>query len=56
MTITSEGGLFSLDLAPGIYEVVAEPVPGLLGLPAPLTIEIGDTFISIDLEYDTGIR
>lgn len=55
-TITSEGGMFTLHLAPGIYEVVAEPVPGLMGLPAPLTIEVGDRIIDIELEYDTGIR
>ena len=55
-TITSEGGMFSLQLAPGTYEIVAEPVPGLMGLPAPLTLDIGDDVISIELEYDTGIR
>lgn len=55
-TTTSEGGMFSLSLAPGSYEVVAEPVPGLMGLPAPVSIDVFDEFLTIDLEYDTGIR
>ena len=55
-TITSESGMFSLDLAPGMYEVVAEPVPGLLGTPEPVPIEITDGFVMIELSYDTGIR
>lgn len=55
-TVTSEGGMFSIGLAPGAYEVVAEPVPGLLGLPAPVPIEIIDAFVTVDLVYDTGIR
>lgn len=55
-TTTSEGGMFSLALPPGVYEIVAEPVPGLMGLPAPVPVEILDAFLTIDLEYDTGIR
>lgn len=55
-TITSEGGMFQIGLAPGVYEVVAEPVPGLMGLPAPVQLEVADQFISIALVYDTGIR
>lgn len=55
-TTTSEGGMFSLGLAPGSYEIVAEPVVGLMGTPAPVPVEIFDDFLTIDLEYDTGIR
>jgi hypothetical protein len=55
-TSTSEGGMFSLTLAPGSYEVVAEPVPGLMGLPSPVAIDVFDEFLTIELEYDTGIR
>ncbi len=48
--------MFSLGLAPGSYEIVAEPVVGLMGTPAPVPVEIFDDFLTIDLEYDTGIR
>ena len=55
-TITSEGGMFTLTLPPGSYEIVAEPVVGLMGTPAPVSVEIFDEFVTLDLEYDTGIR
>lgn len=53
---TDDTGAFSMELPPGRYTVEAEPVDGLMGRPAPQTIEVTDGPTTIDLEYDTGIR
>lgn len=54
--ITGASGEFTFDLRPGAYEVVAEPVQGFLGFPDPVDIVVDDGFVTISLEYDTGIR
>jgi hypothetical protein len=50
-------GSFSFVLTPGHYEVVAQPVEGLMGSPTPIEIEVGSNDIDLGvLLYDTGIR
>lgn len=50
-------GTFVLDVVPGEYVVVADPVEGLLGTPAPLELTIGAGEVRlIELVYDTGMR
>jgi len=54
---TDKGGLFRLDLAPGDYTLVPQPVQGLMGTaqPVPFSVRSGaETFLEI--AYDTGIR
>lgn len=54
---TAVDGTFSILLAPGDYTLVPQPVEGLLGIPAPLALVVGDTPVDgVDLSYDTGIR
>lgn len=55
-TLTDVSGRFSFSLPPGSYEIVAEPVDGYMGTPAPVVVLVDDGFTTIDLEYDTGIR
>ncbi|MEX0710478.1 MAG: carboxypeptidase-like regulatory domain-containing protein [Chloroflexota bacterium] len=51
-------GTFSIELAPGAYRVVAQPVEGLMGTPAPidLQVEAGQPMTELQVVYDTGIR
>ena len=55
---TTDGeGRFSLVLPPGRYEIIAQPVEGLMGSPTPIEIEVRTEAIDLGvLEYDTGIR
>ena len=55
---TTDGdGRFSLALPPGHYEIIAQPVEGLMGSPTPIEIEVRSEGIDLGvLEYDTGIR
>jgi hypothetical protein len=51
-------GSFMLELAPGAYHLVAEPVEGLMGTPEPMDLEVvaGAPLTELQLSYDTGIR
>ncbi len=51
-------GSFSLDLEPGSYRLLPQPVDGLLGTPSAidLLVSAGDRTASVAVEYDTGIR
>jgi hypothetical protein len=54
---TDENGGFSFVLAPGLYEIIAQPVEGLMGNPTPIEIEVLSEAIDLGvLLYDTGIR
>ena len=54
---TDGGGRFSLLLPPDRYEIIAQPFEGLMGIPAPVEIEVRTEPIDVGvLEYDTGIR
>jgi hypothetical protein len=53
---TSDDGTYEVAVPPGRYTVEGAPVEGLMGNPAPVDVEVGDGVITIDLEYDTGIR
>ncbi|MGZ8476272.1 MAG: MSCRAMM family protein [Candidatus Limnocylindria bacterium] len=55
---TGEDGSFSVDLAPGSYVLVPQPVAGLMGTAAPIEVvvpELGD-LEPLAVSYDTGIR
>ncbi len=51
-------GSFAVALAPGAYEVVPQPVDGLMGTPAPLDVRVepGEPGEPLAVSYDTGIR
>ena len=53
----AEGG-FSLALPAGEYQLVPQPVPGLLGTASPMMIVVveGDPLEPVAIVYDTGIR
>ena len=55
---TTDGdGRFSIALPSGLYEIIAQPVEGLMGSPTPIEIEVRTEAIDLGvLEYDTGIR
>lgn len=51
-------GTFHLRLAPGEYQLVPQPVEGLMGTAAPvaLTVRAGEAPAPVVVAYDTGIR
>lgn len=55
---TAEDGTFSIAVVAGRYELVAQPVEGLMGTPAPLAAVVvdGQDPAAILIGYDTGIR
>ena len=59
MTVTTDasGTAREADIPVGAYRLVAQPVDGLMGTPAPLRVVIrrGDA-THIAVSYDTGIR
>lgn len=57
--VTSDAdGHFSLELAPGAYQLVPQPVEGLMGTPQPVEVRVEAEGPPTDvaLGYDTGIR
>lgn len=58
--ISSVDGSFTVAVAPGDYDLVPQPVPGLLGTAPPQRIQAGldgaVALTGLELEYDTGIR
>jgi hypothetical protein len=58
IAVTGAEGRFSIELEPGRYELVAQPMEGLLGTPAPVSLVVveGVDPEPITLVYDTGIR
>ena len=58
--ISSVDGSFTVAVAPGDYDLVPQPVPGLLGTAPPQRIQAGfdgaGALTGLKLEYDTGIR
>lgn len=54
---SSSDGTFSLQMPPGRYLVVPQPVEGLLGTAEPVSFEVvAEPITDLDLAYDTGIR
>jgi carboxypeptidase family protein/Big-like domain-containing protein len=58
VAVTDEDGHFSVSLAEGSYELEPQPVTGLMGTAAPVTIAIraGEEPEPVMITYDTGIR
>ena len=54
--ITNANGEFSVTLPPGAYRVEADSVDGMVGTPDPIEVNVAETTIDIQLDYDTGIR
>lgn len=55
--LADENGLFEVPLAPGSYTLIPQPMEGLLGTAAPVTLEIAaGTTTELSVVYDTGIR
>jgi len=54
---TEDDGRFFFVLAPGRYEIMAQPVAGLMGTPQPFEVEVMAEPVDIGVVmYDTGIR
>ncbi len=51
-------GTFTIELAPGAYQVTPQPVEGLMGTPALMDVEVeaGQPLTELQVSYDTGIR
>jgi hypothetical protein len=57
-SVSAVDGTYSVALDPGSWTLTPQPVEGLMGTPAPQTVqlEIGAAALLIDFGYDTGIR
>ncbi len=58
-TVTSAAdGSFTLQVAPGMYRLVAQPVDALPGTPSPIDLQVGagEREVPVTVSYDTGIR
>jgi hypothetical protein len=57
-TVTHADGRFSIELAPGAYRLVPQPVEGLMGTAAAIDVrvEAEGPLTDIQVSYDTGIR
>ena len=55
-TQTANDGSYEVLLPPGRYTVEGAPVEGLMANPAPVEVEVGEGVVTIELQYDTGIR
>ncbi len=54
---SAQDGSFSVHLASGAYQLVAQPVQGLMGTPAPMDVSVGTgPMTEVTVSYDTGIR
>ena len=54
---TGPDGRFSFDVAAGRYQIVAQPVEGMMGTPEPIAVDAASGSIDVGvLMYDTGIR
>jgi hypothetical protein len=51
-------GDFAIALSPGGYVLTPQPVAGIMGTaaPQPFTIASAGSSVTLDVEYDTGIR
>lgn len=55
--VTGPDGRFQVDLAPGTYQVQAQPVEGLMHTAAPVTVHVASgESAEVTISYDTGIR
>ncbi len=56
--VTDADGRFSIELAPGAYQLVPQPVEGLIGTAAAidLRVEAEGPLTDIQVSYDIGIR
>jgi hypothetical protein len=55
-TTSDGGGYYVLKLAPGSYTLTAEPFAGLMHSPAPMRVAVPADGVTVDFQYDTGIR
>jgi len=54
---SAQDGSFSVELPPGVYEVIARAVEGLMATPAPMEVEVeAGPPAELQVSYDTGIR
>jgi hypothetical protein len=55
---TAQDGSFAFQLAPGSYQLIPQPVKGLMGTAAPIDVrvEAGQPMTEVHVSYDTGIR
>jgi hypothetical protein len=55
---SAQDGSFAFQLAPGAYQLVPQPVEGLMGTAAPIDFKVGAAkpMTEVQVSYDTGIR
>jgi hypothetical protein len=54
---SAQDGSFSVELPPGVYQVMAMAVEGLMATPAPMEVQVeAGQSTELQVSYDTGIR
>jgi len=56
--VSGTDGRYEVRLAPGSYQLIAQPVDGLMGTPGPVPLEVrpDDGSLELNVGYDTGMR
>ncbi len=54
--VTDSAGHYVVTLPSGIYSIEPQPVKGILRNATPVAVTVSQGFVTVDLQYDTGIR
>lgn len=54
--VSDSAGHYVVTLPSGPYSIEPQPVEGVLGVAAPVAVTVSDGYVTVDLQYDTGIR
>ena len=55
--VSDASGAYFLQLPPGTYQIVPQPVAGLMGVAAEATVTVQEGApVQLDHQYDTGMR
>jgi hypothetical protein len=49
-------GRYAVTLPPGPYTIEPQPVEGFFRKAEPVAVTVGDGFVTVDINFDTGIR
>jgi hypothetical protein len=54
--VTDAAGAYSVTLPSGSYSIEPQPVDGVMRAAEAVSVTVGKSFVTVDLQYDTGIR
>jgi hypothetical protein len=54
--VTDSAGHYLVTLPSGPYSIEPQPVEGIMRNAGPVAVTVADGYVTVDLQYDTGIR